>query len=140
MLEMFFDNGKVFTVFERILKSKSEEVNMAKLLYELQIPIDDAADILSSFIFLGILDETEDTREKGIFKFNPMSKIVLGLCLFDEIVGEYFFEKAKKDLVDNGEEEDNLFSLLKEKDLSIEVEDNDLRAFFNFLKENGLEL
>ena len=135
MLEMFFDNGKVFTVFERILKSKSEEVNMARLLYELKIPVDDAADILSSFVFLGILEETEKTREEGIFKFNPMSRVVLGLCLFDEIVGEYFFEKAKKELVDNGEK-DGLFSILKEKDFEVEIN----KDFINFLKENGFEL
>ena len=133
MLEMFFDNGKVFTVFEQILKSKSEEVNMAKLLYELQIPVDDAADILSSFVFLGILEETDKTRDEGIFKFNPMSQIVLGICLFDEIVGEYFFKKAKKELVDNGEE-DGLFSVLKEREVEINED------FINFLKENGFKL
>ena len=133
MLEMFFDNGKVFTVFEQILKSKSEEVNMAKLLYELQIPVDDAADILSSFVFLGILEETDKTRDEGIFKFNPMSQVVLGICLFDEIVGEYFFKKAKKELVDNGEE-DGLFSVLKEREVEINED------FLNFLKENGFKL
>lgn len=133
MLEMFFDNEKVFTVFEKILKSKSEEVNMAKLLYELQIPVDDAADILSSFVFLGILEETDKTRDKGIFKFNPMSQVVLGICLFDEIVGEYFFKKAKKELVDNGEE-DGLFSVLKEREAEINED------FLSFLKENGFKL
>lgn len=135
MLEMFFDNERVFTVFEKILKSKSEEVNMARLLYELQIPVDDAADILSSFVFLGILEETDKTRKEGIFRFNPASKVVLGICLFDEIVGRHFFEKAKEELVDDGEE-DSLFSVLGEKDIEVELKED----FLNFLKENGFRL
>ena len=138
MLEMFFDNAKVFSVFEQILKSGEEKVNMAELLYKMQIPIEDAGDILASFVFLGILEETKDTQDKGIFRFNPTSKIVLGLCFFDEIVGEYFFEKAKKDLLNNGEEDNDLFSLLKEKSVDIDIEKSDLSDFFEFLKENDL--
>ena len=83
MLEMFFDNEKVFSVFEKILKSPSEEVLVPKILYESGISPADGAEILQSFVFLGILEETEKTFETGIFKFNSNSFVVLAICFFD---------------------------------------------------------
>lgn len=134
MLEMFFDNEKVFSVFKKILETGSEEVNMAKLLWDLKVPVSDAADILHSFVFLGILDETEKTQSKGVFKFNPTSKIVLAICAFDDVVCKHSLKRIDK-MIDDGE--DGPFSFIEEEgddDLSF----SSMKDFEEFLKENGL--
>ena len=130
MLEMFFDNEKSFSVFEQIIKSGSQEVCVPRILFDLKIPVDDAAEILQSFVFLGILDETEKTEEEGIFKFNPDSPVVLGLCLFDDVVSKYTFKKLN-DFVNNGDDEESL-SFLKDGG---HIKEMDLEDFLNFLKD-----
>lgn len=133
MLEMFFDNEKVFSVFEQILKAPSEEVLVPKILYESGISPADGAEILQSFVFLGILEETEKTLETGIFKFNPNSFVVLAICFFDDIVAKYCRMKANE-MLDNGE--------VNFADLLDEVEDEEIlksvKGLQDFFKENGL--
>lgn len=108
MLEMFFDNEKVFSVFRQMLKSASENkgiVCMPRILYDFGISVEDASHMLQSFEFLGIILETEDTDEKGIFKLNVKSSVVLALCSFDEIVGKVAIERIKKELFDDGDDD-----------------------------------
>lgn len=137
MLEMFFDNEKVFSVFSEMIQTGDEEIEVPRILYNMRISPKDGADILQSFVFLGILEEIEKTEETGIFKFNPKSPIVLGLCIFDDIVGQYTFDKIKKDLFDGGKENnDELASFLKEV-LCQEESDDDSDLFRQFM-ENGL--
>lgn len=136
MLEMFFDNEKVFSVFSEMIKTGDEEIEVPKILYNMGIPPKDGAEILQSFAFLGILEEIEKTEETGIFKFNPKSPIVLGLCIFDDIVGQYTFDKIKNDLFDGGKENNDEFALLKEL-LRQEESDDDSDLFRQFM-ENGL--
>ena len=93
MLEIFFDYSKVFSFFEALLKSGKDEINCFELLFNLGVPEDEGAEILQSFVFLGILSETDRIQE-GIFEFNPFSKVVLGLCFFDEFIGNYAQEHA----------------------------------------------
>ena len=132
MLEMFFDNEKVFSVFEQIIKSGSLEVCVPRILFELKIPIDDAVEILQSFVFLGILDETEKTKDDGIFKFNPDSPVVLSLCLFDDVVSKHTLKKMNE-FVNDGDGHDELSSFLKKEDN--EFKESDLEDFLNFLRD-----
>lgn len=140
MLELFFDNKKVFSVFEQILKNESTEVNYPQITLAMGLPVSEAADILQSFVFLGILEETDNTAETGIFEFNPTSEIVLGLCLFDEIVGRYTFKKIKDDFLNDGEDEDFIHSFMegmnKSKSDSNSLEDLD--EILKRIRENGL--
>lgn len=111
MLEMFFDNEKVFSVFEQILKQESDEIWYPKICFDLGISPSVAAEILQSFLFLDILEEKEDSLEDGVFLFNRDSVVVLGLCIFDDIVGKYSMKKMSDgldkimdDIANNGEE------------------------------------
>ena len=142
MLELFFDNKKVFSVFERILKNKSTEINYPQLTYGMGISAEEAADILQSFVFLGILKETENTFETGIFEFNPTSEVVLHLCLFDEVVGRYAFKKIKDDFFNDGEDDDfksfQAFLETMNKSKSDSNAFEDLDEILKRIKENGL--
>lgn len=119
MLEIFFDNDKVFSFFEAILRERSEKVNCFEILFKLGVDEDKGAEILNAFVFLGILDETDELR-KGIFKFNAYAPITLGLCFFDEFVGNY----CKQSVSNKGE---------KDNDISIE-------DFIEFIEKNGQEI
>lgn len=121
MLEMFFDNEKVFSVFEEILKNGSEEVNVFNICFNLGISPKLSSEIIKDFVFLGILNET-DKIDQGIFEFNPESPIVMGICLFDDFIGKFVLNK----LFNKGDDEvGNIF------------EDE---GIFEFLKENGFKL
>ena len=134
MLEMFFDNGKVFSVFEQIIKSGSQEVCVPRILFDLKIPVDEATEILQSFVFLGILDETEKTVDEGIFRFNPESPVVLSLCLFDDVVCKYTFEKIG-DFVNDGDSRNELLSFLEDEKGNEEFKESDLDDLLDFLKK-----
>lgn len=133
MLEVFFDNEKVFSVFEQILKTGSQEVCVPRILYDLGISASDGAEILQSFVFLGIIEETERTDEEGIFRFNPKSPIVLGLCLFDDIVGKYSFIKMGE-LANDKDSHNELSSSLEDLE-RVDKMNMDLDDFFNFVKD-----
>lgn len=102
MLEVFFDNEKTFSFLLEILERGEEFVNCFKILYRLGIDPESGADILHSFIFLDILEETDDT-DKGVFKLNLMSPVLLKLCLFDEFIIKYCDDKLdnKRELYNN---------------------------------------
>lgn len=121
MLEMFFDNKRVFSVFEQILKSDSERVNVFKICFKLGLDPRDSAEIVKDFVFLGILEETNELEE-GVFRFNAESPITLGICLFDDFIGRCMMNR----LFNKGDD-----------DNSIHLNDED---FIEFLKENGLKL
>ncbi len=132
MLEMFFDNEKVFSVFEQIIKSGSQEICVPKILFDLKIPVDEAADILQSFVFLDIIEETDKTVDEGIFKFNPDSPVVLSLCLFDDIVSKYTFEKLQK-LLGDGDSCEDFLSFTKDENDKGELKDSDMKTIEDFL-------
>ena len=140
MLELFFDNKKVFSVFEQILKNESTEINYPQITYGMGISAGEAADILESFVFLGILKETDNTFETGVFEFNPTSEVVLHLCLFDEIVGRYAFKKIKDDFLNDGEDEDFINSFMESMNKSKSDSNGleDLDEILKRIKENGL--
>lgn len=122
MLEMFFDNEKVFSVFEQILKGNSERVNAFEICFKLGIDPKSSAEIIKDFVFLGILEET-DELENGIFRFNADSPIVLGICLFDDFIGRCTMNR----LFNKGDDDSSINHLNDEE-------------FIEFLKENGLKL
>lgn len=130
MLEMFFDNEKVFSVFEQIIKQDSEKICFPKICFDLKIEPVEAVDILHSFLFLDILQETEDSKEEGLFLLNKESIVVLGLCFFDDIVGKYTLQKISKDfgdianVINDGEE--------------IDVEEISFEDFLNDILGDGL--
>lgn len=100
MLEMFFDEEKVFRIFEQIIKQGSDKICYPRICYELGIKPSVAAEVLNSFLFLDILQETEESKEEGIFLFNKDSIVVLGLCFFDEVVGKYCIKKMSDEFGD----------------------------------------
>ena len=116
MLEMFFDNEKVFSFFEALLRNGEKTVECPRILYELGVSPQDGADILRSFVFLGILSEKD--LDKGLFEFNPFSDVSLAICIFDDIVGTY----VKKQFFDEGENDDYSFkdAFYNEKGISFE--------------------
>lgn len=99
VLEMFFDNEKVFSVFEKILKSEEEEINCVRICFDLGVPPMQGAEILSNFEFLGILDECD---KPGYFRLNKDSEVVMGLCFFDEIVAKHCMKSVFRSSDKNG--------------------------------------
>lgn len=113
VLELFFDNEKVFSVFERIIESEEEKVNIVEICYNLGIDPKSGAEIIQSFVYLGILEENEENLEKGIFTFNKYSPVVLGLCLFDEfIANEAMTRLVNKRDENNKESVENMMKTL----------------------------
>jgi hypothetical protein len=106
MLEMFFDDEKIFSVFERMIKEDSDEICFPKICFSLGIDPSVAANILQSFLFLDILQETKKSEKKGIFTINKDSVVVLALCFFDEVVGKHCLKKVS-DVIDEGFDLDN---------------------------------
>ena len=103
VLEMFFDNEKVFSVFEQILKKDEEEVECVRICYDLGLTPYQGAEILRDFVFLGILEECS---RPGYFKLNRDSEVVLGLCLFDDVVGKHCMKSLLKDKRNDNNGED----------------------------------
>lgn len=100
MLEVFFDNEKTFSFFDKLLESEDTKVNCFEILYDLGVHPSVGSDILYKFRALGILEELDlEDLEKGYFRFNIDSPIVLGLCIFDD-----FIRKELKNMLDEGED------------------------------------
>lgn len=116
MLETFFDNPKVFSFFRELLTSEDEKINVIKILFNLHIPAEIAADILKDFVFLGILSESEDFDKTHTFCLNKDSPIVSAILIFDDIIERYTLGK----LLNNGEDEFCVGCVTKEKDMSVE--------------------
>lgn len=131
MLEMFFDNEKVFTVFEKILKEGTDEICYPKICFDLGIEPAVAADILMSFLFLDILKETDQSKEEGIFEFNKDSIVVIGLCFFDEVVGKYTMNKTSKIL-------DGFCDDMSNDGGAIDVHEASIEEFFKDIMGSGL--
>lgn len=101
MLEVFFDNEKTFSFFSKLLKSEDTKVNCFEILYDLGVNPLIGSDILYKFTALGILEELDsEDLEKGYFRFNIDSPIVLGLCLFDDFIKK----EIKNMILDEGED------------------------------------
>lgn len=128
MLEMFFDNEKVFTIFEQIIKQGSEEILYPRICYDLKIKPSTAAEVLHSFLFLDILIEKEDSEETGIFIFNRDSVVVKALCLFDEVVGNYSTKRISKEFED----------VADDREEKIVIEKISFEDIFDDIFENGL--
>ena len=107
MLEMFFDNEKIFSVFENVLQvcldNETNDVCMPKILWELNIPASEGAEILQSFVFLGMLEEKENTLQNGVFKFNPDSEVSKALFSLDDVVAKKVFKEFENTLF-NGDD------------------------------------
>lgn len=127
MLEVFFDNPKVFSFFRELLNSEKDEIPAFRILFDLGVSPEEGADILKDFVFLGILSETRNFLDTHLFKINRDAPATLAVLMFDDII-----EKITKiKLLNDGDNEEiSIDHIVVDKDMSLE----------DFLKilENGL--
>ena len=127
MLEVFFDNPKVFSFFRELLNSEKDEISAFRILFDLGVSPEEGADILKGFVFLGILSETRNFLDTHLFKINRDAPATLAVLLFDDIIEKIIKIKL---LNDGDSEEISIDHIVVDKDMSLE----------DFLKilENGL--
>ena len=127
MLEVFFDNPKVFSFFRELLNSEKDEIPAFRILFDLGISPEEGADILKDFVFLGILSETRNFLDTHLFKINRDAPATLAVLMFDDIIEKIIKIKL---LNDGDSEEISIDHIVVDKDMSLE----------DFLKilENGL--
>lgn len=127
MLEVFFDNPKVFSFFRELLNSEKDEIPAFRILFDLGISPEEGADILKDFVFLGILSETRNFLDTHLFKINRNAPATLAVLMFDDVIEK--ITKAKL-LNDGDSEEISIERIVVDKDMSLD----------DFLKmlENGL--
>lgn len=127
MLEVFFDNPKVFSFFRELLNSEKDEISAFRILFDLGVSPEEGDDILKDFVFLGILSETRNFLDTHLFKINRDAPATLAVLMFDDII-----EKITKiKLLNDGDSEEiSIDHIVVDKDMSLE----------DFLKilENGL--
>ena len=127
MLEVFFDNPKVFSFFRELLNSEKDEIPAFRILFDLGVSPEEGADILKDFVFLGILSETRNFLDTHLFKINRDAPATLAVLMFDDII-----EKITKiKLLNDGDSKEiSIDHIVVDKDMSLE----------DFLKilENGL--
>ena len=127
MLEVFFDNPKVFSFFRELLNSEKDEVPAFRILFDLGVSPEEGADILKDFVFLGILSETRNFLDTHLFKINRDAPATLAVLMFDDIIEKIIKIKL---LNDGDSEEISIDHIVVDKDMSLE-------DFFKIL-ENGL--
>ena len=127
MLEVFFDNPKVFSFFRELLNSEKDEVPAFRILFDLGVSPEEGADILKDFVFLGILSETRNFLDTHLFKINRDAPATLAVLMFDDIIEKIIKIKL---LNDGDREEISIDHIVVDKDMSLE-------DFFKIL-ENGL--
>ncbi len=127
MLEVFFDNPKVFSFFRELLNSEKDEIPAFRILFDLGVSPEEGADILKDFVFLGILSETRNFLDTHLFKINRDAPATLAVLMFDDIIEKIIKIKL---LNDGDSEEISIDHIVVDKDMSLE----------DFLKilENGL--
>lgn len=127
MLEVFFDNPKVFSFFRELLNSEKDEVSAFRILFDLGVSPEEGADILKDFVFLGILSETRNFLDTHLFKINRDAPATLAVLMFDDIIEK--ITKAK--LLNDGDNEDiSIEHIVVDENMSLD-------DFFKIL-ENGL--
>lgn len=127
MLEVFFDNPKVFSFFRELLNSEKDEVPVLRMLFDLGVSSEEGADILKDFVFLGILSETRNFLDTHLWKFNRDAPATLAVLMFDDIIEKI----TKTKLLNDGDSEDiSIERIVVDEDMSLD----------DFLKilENGL--
>lgn len=127
MLEVFFDNPKVFSFFRELLSSEKDEIPAFRILFDLGVSLEEGADILKGFVFLGILSETRNFLDTHLFKINRDAPATLAVLMFDDIIEKI----TKVKLLNDGDSEEiSIDHIVVDKDMSLE----------DFLKmlENGL--
>jgi len=130
MLEMFFDNEKIFSVLEKILKADEDEINVVEICYNLNLPVHEAGDIIQNLSMLEIIKVDGDDLEH--VKLNLDSEILLGLCILDDVVGRFVLKKMKKTITDEiGQENGDFQDLLK----GVNVEEISLEDFLKIITE-----
>ena len=127
MLEVFFDNPKVFSFFRELLNSEKDAVPAFRILFDLGVSPEEGADILKDFVFLGILSETRNFLDTHLFKINRDAPATLAVLMFDDIIEKIIKIKL---LNDGDSEEISIDHIVVDKDMSLE-------DFFKIL-ENGL--
>ena len=127
MLEVFFDNPKVFSFFRELLNSEKDEIPAFRILFDLGVSPEEGADILKDFVFLGILSETRNFLDTHLFKINRDAPATLAVLMFDDIIEKIIKIKL---LNDGDSKEISIDHIVVDKDMSLE----------DFLKilENGL--
>ena len=127
MLEVFFDNPKVFSFFSELLSSEKDESPAFRILVDLGVSPEGGGDILKGFVFLGILSETRNFLDTHLFKINRDAPATLAVLMFDDIIEK--ITKAKL-LNDGDSEEISIERIVVDEDISLD----------DFLKmlENGL--
>lgn len=106
MLEVFFDEEKNFSVFEQIIKSDDDIIDVTKIGWDLKVEPPVLFEIIHALEFLDVLEIVDETH----VQLNLDSKILLAICIFDEIIGNYALQKCKGifDGDDGHKENDNL--------------------------------
>lgn len=127
MLEVFFDNPKVFSFFRELLNSEKDEISAFRILFDLGVSPEEGADILKDFVFLGILSETRNFLDTHLFRINRDAPATLAVLMFDDIIEK--ITKAK--LLNDGDSEDiSIERIVVDENMSLD-------DFFKIL-ENGL--
>lgn len=127
MLEVFFDNPKVFSFFRELLNSEKDEIPAFRILFDLGVSPEEGADILKDFVFLGILSETRNFLDTHLFKINRDAPATLAVLMFDDIIEKI----TKVKLLNDGDSEEiSIDHIVVDKDMSLE-------DFLRML-ENGL--
>lgn len=127
MLEVFFDNPKVFSFFRELLNSEKDEIPAFRILFDLGVSPEEGADILKDFVFLGILSETRNFLDTHLFKINRDAPATLAVLMFDDIIEKI----AKAKLFNDGDNEEiSIERIVVDENMSLD-------DFFKIL-ENGL--
>lgn len=127
MLEVFFDNPKVFSFFRELLNSEKDEISAFRILFDLGVSPEECADILKDFVFLGILSETQNFLDTHLFRINRDAPATLAVLMFDDIIEKI----AKAKLLNDGDSEKiSIERIVVDEDMSLD-------DFFKIL-ENGL--
>ena len=117
MLEVFFDNPKVFSFFRELLNSEKDEIPAFRILFDLGVSPEEGADILKDFVFLGILSETRNFLDTHLFKINRDAPATLAVLMFDDIIEKI----TKVKLLNDGDNEEiSIDRIVVDKDMSLE--------------------
>lgn len=133
MLEVFFDNEKIFSVLNRILHTdNAEDINIARICYDLKLSPEAANNIITKLEFLGFI-RNNDSSLKSVesFSLNTDSDLLYELCLFDDLVGNFVKNKLMSENKDN-KENGNFQDMLKR----VNIDEISVRDFIDMINKN----
>ena len=110
MLEVLFDDEKIFSVLREILHANNaDDINVARICYDLKLSAEATSNIIVKLEFLDFIKNNDNDFESvESFSLNTDSELLFILCLFDDIVGEFVKDKTTKENKENGNFKDML--------------------------------